>query len=113
MSIINKLAVVATVAMLHAPVVFSTNPHHVPGESLDSGLGQLPADYTAAEYQYRVPGESLDSGLGELSASYNGAEFFKVPGESQDSGLGELPADYTAAEYQREPIRSADASDRM
>jgi hypothetical protein len=73
----------------------------------------LPADYTAAEYQYRVIGESQDSGLGELSASYNGAEYFKVPGESQDSGLGDLPADYTAAEYQRDAIRAADASNRM
>ena len=73
MSIIKKLVVVAAVAMLHAPVAFSANPNHVPGESLDSGLGRLAADYAAAEYQYRVIGESQDSGLGELAASYNAA----------------------------------------
>jgi hypothetical protein len=50
----------------------------------------------------RVAGESLDSGLGELSASYTGAEFNIqgwVRGESMDSGLGELDKSYTGAEY--------------
>lgn len=50
----------------------------------------------------RVAGESLDSGLGELSASYTAAEFNTpgwVLGESMDSGLGELDKSYTAAEY--------------
>ena len=50
----------------------------------------------------RVAGESLDSGLGELSASYTGAEFNMpgwVRGESMDSGLGELDKSYTGAEY--------------
>ena len=50
----------------------------------------------------RVLGESLDSGLGELSADYTGWEFMpagRVLGESLDSGLGELGPDYTAAEF--------------
>ena len=48
------------------------------GESLDSGLGDLPASYAAAEFQrYRVAGESLDSGLGDLPPSYTAAEFQK------------------------------------
>ena len=39
------------------------------GESLDSGLGSLGADYTAWEFMPadRVLGESLDSGLGSLT----------------------------------------------
>ena len=37
------------------------------GESLDSGLGALGSNYTAAEFNPIVAGESLDSGLGELS----------------------------------------------
>ena len=49
----------------------------VAGESLDSGLGELSASYTAAEYNMHgwVRGESMDSGLGELDQSYTGAEF--------------------------------------
>jgi len=43
----------------------------------------------------RVLGESLDSGLGVLPATYTGKEFMKlspshVAGEKQDSGLGSL-----------------------
>jgi hypothetical protein len=43
----------------------------------------------------RVLGESLDSGLGALPANYTGREFMKlspgyVAGEKQDSGLGTL-----------------------
>jgi len=43
----------------------------------------------------RVPGESLDSGLGVLPATYTGKEFMKlspshVAGEKQDSGLGNV-----------------------
>jgi hypothetical protein len=49
----------------------------IPGESLDSGLGQLSSTYTAAEYNTPgwVRGESTDSGLGELDKGYTGAEF--------------------------------------
>jgi len=76
----------------------------VPGESLDSGLGKLPASYTAAEYNRPgwVAGESIDTGLGELASTYTAAEYNKpgwVRGESLDSGLGELPPTYNAAEY--------------
>jgi hypothetical protein len=76
----------------------------VRGESLDSGLGQLPASYTAAEYNRPgwVAGESIDTGLGELASTYTAAEYNKpgwVRGESLDSGLGELPPTYNAAEY--------------
>ena len=74
------------------------------GESLDSGLGELPASYTAAEYNRPdwVRGESLDSGLGELPPTYTASEYMYagwVRGESLDSGLGELPPTYNAAEY--------------
>ena len=62
-------------------------PNHVPGEKLDSGLGDLGPEWPAAKQQgaalrepggspiqigYRVPGEKLDSGLGELPR-YRGA----------------------------------------
>ena len=76
----------------------------IPGESLDSGLGQLSSTYTAAEFNRSgwVRGESLDSGLGELPATYTAGEFMHVGwvrGESLDSGLGELPQTYNAAEF--------------
>ena len=74
------------------------------GESLDSGLGDLPPTYTAAEFNRPgwVRGESMDSGLGELPPTYTASEYMYagwVRGESLDSGLGELPPTYTAAEY--------------
>jgi hypothetical protein len=62
----------------------------------------------------RVLGESLDSGLGELSADYTGWEFMpagRVRGESLDSGLGELGPDYTAAEFVPSNV-PADSSER-
>jgi hypothetical protein len=76
----------------------------VRGESLDNGLGNLAAGYTAAEYNQPgwVAGESIDTGLGELASTYTAAEYNKpgwVRGESLDSGLGELPPTYNAAEY--------------
>lgn len=51
--------------------------YHVPGEKLDSGLGDLPPYRPGGKEQvtalrepapagYRVPGEKLDSGLGDL-----------------------------------------------
>ncbi len=82
------------------------------GEKQDSGLGDLPADYSAAEFQrnpgtVQVLGEKLDSGLGDLSPSYTAAEFQRhVVGEKQDSGLGDLASSYSAAEFQR-PVVSA------
>lgn len=53
------------------------NAYHVPGEKLDSGLGDMPpyrpggkeqvaALREPAQAGYRVQGEKLDSGLGEL-----------------------------------------------
>jgi hypothetical protein len=55
----------------------------IPGESLDSGLGQLSSTYTAAEYNTQgwVRGESLDSGLGELDQTYTGAEYMPASAE--------------------------------
>ena len=53
------------------------------GEKLDSGLGDLPVTYAAAEFQnvadagYHIAGESFDSGLGDLAPSYTAAEFQK------------------------------------
>ena len=83
MNAMRTLSLVSMVAILHAPVAFGTgmvsdaarNPHHVPGESIDSGLGSLSADYTAAEYQREILGEKLDSGLGNLPAGYTASEF--------------------------------------
>ena len=84
MSTRKVLTLASMVAMLFSPAAFSVgvdfvdNSFQVLGESLDSGLGDLSASYTAAEFQrYRVAGESLDSGLGALPASYTAAEFQK------------------------------------
>ena len=120
MNAMRTLSLVSTVAILYAAVAFGTgpasdaarNPHHVQGESLDSGLGNLAADYTAAEFQrgYQLAGEKQDSGLGDLPPSYTAAEFrtkmahYRVLGESLDSGLGALPATYTAAEFQKNTV---------
>ena len=106
------LAAASMVAMMFSPVAFSANS--VLGEKLDSGLGQLSASYTGAEFmkqtESHVLGEKLDSGLGQLPASYTGAEFMvaqagdRVIGESLDSGLGQLSASYTAAEFQKQIV---------
>ena len=80
------LTLVSVAALLFSPVAFSFDPtadanegsFQVLGEKLDSGLGDLSPEYSAAEYQtYRVAGETIDSGLGELSPSYTAAEFQK------------------------------------
>ena len=91
--------------------------YRVLGESQDSGLGDLPSTYTAAEYQRTnivVAGESLDSGLGDLSPTYTAAEFQRpavlLAGAKQDSGLGDLHANYTGAEFQRPAILVASAT---
>ena len=104
------LTLASMVAMLFAPVTFCAAG--VLGEKLDSGLGDLPASYTAAEFQPNVVGQKLDSGLGELPSTYMAAEFqpttaqsgYRVIGESLDSGLGDLPASYTASEYQKHTV---------
>ena len=113
MSKSNILALVSVVGLLLSPAAFSfdstadsnSGSIRVPGEKLDSGLGELASSYTAAEFQRnRVAGEKLDSGLGDMSPSYTAAEFqrvYHVAGESLDSGLGDLPSSYTAAEFQK------------
>src|SRR5215813_1224694 len=112
----KALSLVSMITILHMSLAFGTgplsetagNPYPIVGESLDSGLGTLPADYTGAEFQRVVIGESLDSGLGALPVSYTAAEFQRVVlGEKRDSGLGDLPAGYTASEFQQETVRSA------
>jgi hypothetical protein len=62
------------------------------------------------EQSARLLGESLDSGLGNLPATYKGDEFMKRPagyvaGEKQDSGLGTVSQEelqrIVGAYYQR------------
>jgi hypothetical protein len=108
-SAVAGLTVVSMAAALYAPAVFAGDSSRVVGEKLDSGLGELPSNYTGAEFSkstgYRVLGEKQDSGLGQLSSDYTGAEFSKaavaVIGEKQDSGLGQLSSDYTGAEFSK------------
>ena len=91
----NKFKTMVLVASMCAlPSAFAATDR-VPGEKLDSGLGQLGASYTASEFMPggRLLGESLDSGLGRLGADYTAWEFMPadaVLGESLDSGLGSL-----------------------
>ncbi len=60
--------VLAPVSHAGTPFEATENPNHVPGEKLDSGLGELSQGYDAAEYNdVHVAGEKLDSGLGALS----------------------------------------------
>jgi hypothetical protein len=78
------------------------------GLMMSAAFGQDAAADLAAEIS--IPGESLDSGLGELSPTYTAAEFNRqgwVRGESLDSGLGDLPPTYTAAEFMPEVITAA------
>ena len=62
-------------AMASSAAVEARNPNQVPGEKLDSGLGELPHYRDWGRYAgtsnlvahvNHVPGEKLDSGLGEL-----------------------------------------------
>ena len=74
----KKLKVMA--AVVAAAAIFGASAladERIAGESLDSGLGELSATYTASEYNIPgwVSGESMDSGLGELDQSYTGDEF--------------------------------------
>ena len=80
----KKLKVMAAVAA--AVAIFGANAigdDRVAGESLDSGLGELSASYTGAEFNVQgwVRGESMDSGLGELDKSYTGAEYLQARAE--------------------------------
>jgi hypothetical protein len=86
MSTHKVLALVSVAALLVSPAAFSFDRAsdangrsvRVLGEKLDSGLGDLSPEYSAAEFQsYRVAGETIDSGLGELSPGYTAAEFQK------------------------------------
>jgi hypothetical protein len=91
----NKFKTMVLVASMGALSTAFAAADRVPGEKLDSGLGQLGASYTASEYlpKGRLIGESLDSGLGSLGADYTAWEFMPadaVLGESLDSGLGQL-----------------------
>jgi hypothetical protein len=78
------LTLVSAAALLFSPAAFSFDPtadtnegtFRVPGESIDSGLGNLSPSYSAEEFRaVRVAGEKLDSGLGDLSPEYTAAEF--------------------------------------
>jgi hypothetical protein len=64
-------ATVTVAAVLCASAAFGEQSGRLLGESLDSGLGGLPAAYTGAEFMRQpashVAGEKLDSGLGSLS----------------------------------------------
>jgi hypothetical protein len=64
-------AILSTTAVLCTSAAFGEQPTRLPGESLDSGLGNLPATYKADEFMKRpaghVAGEKLDSGLGSVS----------------------------------------------
>ena len=81
----KKLKVMAVAVAVAA--IFGANAiggdDRVAGESLDSGLGELSASYTAAEFNTPgwVLGESMDSGLGELDKSYTGAEYLQARAE--------------------------------
>ena len=75
-TILSTLLLAAGAATAGGP-----NAHAVPGEKLDSGLGEM-APYRASA----VLGEKLDSGLGDI-APYRAV----VAGQKLDSGLGNLP----------------------
>ena len=115
-----KMIAVAVAAALMIPAAIgqgSSADGRVLGESLDSGLGNLPATYKAAEFMPAgwVRGESMDSGLGNLPATYSAAEYMYagwVRGESMDSGLGELLATYTAAEFMPVMVAARRAEER-
>jgi hypothetical protein len=65
----KKLIAVAALGL--ASSAFAGSSDRVVGESLDSGLGALPATYTAKEFMNLpadyVAGEKQDSGLGSVS----------------------------------------------
>ena len=64
-------AILSMTALLCTSAAFGEQSARLLGESLDSGLGNLPATYKADEFMKRpashVAGEKLDSGLGSVS----------------------------------------------
>jgi hypothetical protein len=111
----TALFTILTAAAL-AMASFCVAAERVPGEKLDSGLGELPPGYTAAEFDVPgdapVLGESLDSGLGELASNYDGSEYNqpRVPGEKLDSGLGALSFNDVMGYALSLPVRAESAS---
>jgi hypothetical protein len=110
----NKILTLASiVAIMFSPVAFSadtgtdaaSNPYHVTGEKLDSGLGDLSygdvqpqaeqnteVSGLSASNPYHVAGEKIDSGLDSWQPSVQVQENivlsgYSVPGEKLDSGL--------------------------
>jgi len=75
------------------------SPFYIVGESQDSGLGDLPQSYTAAEFQKKTA-QSIDPMPEALDSPYY------VLGESRDSGLGDLPVSYAAAEFNATALRA-------
>ena len=102
MSTRKVLTLASIAAMLFAPAAFGfdplpdalDSPFYIVGESQDSGLGDLPQSYTAAEFQKKTA-QSIDPMPEALDSPYY------VLGESRDSGLGDLPVSYAAVEFQR------------
>ncbi len=64
-------AILSMTAVLCTSAALGEQSTRLLGESLDSGLGNLPATYKADEFMKRpaghVAGEKLDSGLGSVS----------------------------------------------
>jgi hypothetical protein len=84
------LSLVSIAALVLSPSAFGAepaagnvlNPNHVPGEKLDSGLGNLGPEWLRGKQQ----GATLHQPGGSPTQISN-----RVPGEKLDSGLGELP----------------------
>jgi len=83
MTLVSIVALVLSASAAGADISAGNGlgPNHVPGEKLDSGLGDLRPEWPGEKQQgatlrepggsptsiaHRVPGEKLDSGLGEL-----------------------------------------------
>lgn len=101
-TITNIAAAVMTASLLVCGAAASAAD--VPGQKLDSGLGQLPPyrlwdDPSGRQpIRHRVLGESLDDGLGDLPHYRDWDDKtgrqpvrHRVLGESLDDGLGDLP----------------------
>jgi hypothetical protein len=101
MSTRKVLTLASMATMLFAPAAFGgdsmpealDSPHYVLGEKRDTGLGDLPSSYTAAEFTQQTV-KTADSMPEALDSPHY------VVGEKRDSGLGDLAADYTGAELQ-------------
>lgn len=80
LSLVSVAALALTASVSSAADTASARalgPNHVPGEKLDSGLGEMQpgwpgggqlsaSRHAPAQADNRVPGEKLDSGLGDL-----------------------------------------------